>query len=74
MERKQMKWPVTFAAQIQQFPYKWFWNNFWLPRFVVGAMAVTFPFFLFIHKSVNTPENKAIWAEKHKKERQYHFH
>ncbi|KAF8774293.1 uncharacterized protein LOC129985195 [Argiope bruennichi] len=74
VQRKQMKYPYTYAAKIARFPYKFHWDNFWLPRFLVGSVILTFPFFLFIHRKVNTPENKAFWAEKHKQERQYHFH
>ncbi|XP_035215993.1 uncharacterized protein LOC118189493 [Stegodyphus dumicola] len=73
-ERKHMKFPYTYCGKIVQFPYKWYWNNFWLPRFLVAGMIVSFPFFHFIHKKVNTPENKAFWAEKHRQERQYHYH
>nr|ABX75487.1 unkown [Lycosa singoriensis] len=74
VERKHMKYPYTYTAKMAQFPYKFHWDNFWLPRFLVLGMAVSFPFFLFVHRKVNTPANKAFWAEKHKQERQYHFH
>lgn len=65
-----MKYPYTFTAKLAQFPYKWHYDNFWLPRFLLLGMAVSFPFFFYIHKKVNTPENKAFWAEKRKQERQ----
>nr|ALJ10896.1 hypothetical protein [Dolomedes sulfureus] len=74
VERKHMKYPYTYTAKLARFPYKWHWDNFWLPRFLALGMVVSFPFFLFVHRKVNTPANKAVWAEKHKQGRQYHFH
>ncbi|GFY73067.1 hypothetical protein TNIN_408171 [Trichonephila inaurata madagascariensis] len=73
VERKHMKYPYTMTAKIVRFPYKWHWDNFWFPRFIVASMILTSPFFIYIHRKVNTPENKAFWAEKHKQERKYHF-
>lgn len=60
VERKHMKYPYTFPAKLVQFPYKFHWDNFWLPRFIVASMAVTFPFFLFIHRKGKSLNFKKI--------------
>lgn len=68
-----MVYPYGFASKVSQFPYKFFWRESWHMRYMFYAAAfVVFPLYYQIDKKLTSPENKSLWREKRKHDREHH--
>lgn len=68
-----MVFPVTFGAKISQFPYRHYWHEVWIIRYVsYAAFFVMVPLYWQIDKKLTGPENKAFWREKRKHDAEHH--
>lgn len=61
---REMVWPVTFMAKIRQFPWKWYWQNSRMFRFIAYTSVVWGPTFILAHRALNSEGNKRMWKEK----------
>ncbi|KAK9889576.1 hypothetical protein WA026_006948 [Henosepilachna vigintioctopunctata] len=69
-----MKFPYTYCAKIRQFPIMHYYNNNWIWKYYVYGVIASLPIFWKIHRSVNSPQNKAKWKEIRRKEREHLAH
>lgn len=66
---KPQVFPVTLGAKLSQFPYRTYWHEAWVIRYLMYAVCfVTLPLYWQIDKSLTSPQNKALWREKRKHE------
>ncbi|XP_050302624.1 uncharacterized protein LOC126740584 isoform X2 [Anthonomus grandis grandis] len=69
-----MKYPYTFTAKIVQFPYMYYYKNNWMAHYLPFGFIACLPIIWYIHKKMNSKENKEKWKEIHRKEHEYVKH
>lgn len=68
-----MDFPTTPAARISQFPYRHLWHRSWVIRYWLGTtLFIIVPVYWQIDKFITSPENKKLWKEKRKHDKEHH--
>ncbi|KAF5270870.1 hypothetical protein FQA39_LY08315 [Lamprigera yunnana] len=63
-----MKYPYTYTAKVVQFPWKFYFTKSKVYQYYLFGIIASMPIFYKIQKLSNSPENKALWAEKRRQE------
>lgn len=71
---KPMDFPVTAAAKLSQYPYRFVWNEAWFARYFCYSSIIMWAVYWQIDKKLTSKENKEFWAEKRKKDLEHHRH
>lgn len=72
---KPMAYPYTMAARFSQFPLRFAWNEAFVVRyFAYSYLLVVLPLGMWIDSKLTSPENKLLWKEKRKLDREHHEH
>jgi len=50
---RQMRYPYTLGAQVKAFPYKFHWENCWLPKAWAIGLGMCMPLWAYIQYKVN---------------------
>ncbi|XP_011172968.1 uncharacterized protein LOC105205316 [Solenopsis invicta] len=61
-----MKYPYTFTAKIAQFPYKYYYQQSWMFKYLLFGTILALPIFYKIQKLSYAPENVAKWDKIHR--------
>ena len=70
-----MIYPYTVSARISQFPWRYAWHEAWHIRYMTASIfLVVLPLYWQIDKKLTSPENKAYWREKRRKDVEEHWH
>ncbi|CAD6232001.1 GSCOCG00001694001-RA-CDS [Cotesia congregata] len=65
---RMMKYPYTWTAKLQMFPYKYYWKHAWMTKYWCIGLLCTVPIYWKIGRMVNSPENVEKWREIRRKE------
>jgi len=69
-----MKYPYTLTAKLVQFPFKFYYQNVPMFRFLPAAFGLTACVMYYFHKQANSPANIAKWAETQRKNAEAEHH
>lgn len=68
-----MAFPYTFAAKVSQHPWRFAWHEAWIVRYLsYSYLFCVLPLGLWIDSKLTSPENKLLWKEKRKHDREHH--
>lgn len=65
---KKLVYPYTFTAWYFNSPWIYWAKESWYLRYMFYSAFLVFPLIYHIHNLVNSPENKAYWKEKRKRD------
>ncbi|XP_064484540.1 uncharacterized protein LOC135397121 [Ornithodoros turicata] len=66
---RRLTYPYTYAQKIANFPYRFHYENMWLVRYLIPALALTYLFYIIpVNRAVNSPANYAAYEEAMRKQ------